>query len=85
MSHHPTDFTGDIHDAIRTSIEAVIPDAIVTIGGGGGHFTIDVIAKAFEGKTMLQSQRLVLGAIAHLMKGDRAPVHAVDKLTTAAS
>ena len=33
MSHHPTDFTGDVSDAIRDAIEAVIPDAIVTVGG----------------------------------------------------
>jgi hypothetical protein len=31
---------------------------------------------------MLESQRLVYSAIAHLMKGDLAPVHAVDKLKT---
>jgi acid stress-induced BolA-like protein IbaG/YrbA len=85
MSHHETDFSGDIHEAIREAISAAIPDAMVMVGGGGGHFTIDVISKVFEGKSMLQSQRLVLGAIAHLMKGDRAPVHAVDKLTTSAS
>ncbi|HET6585112.1 MAG TPA: BolA/IbaG family iron-sulfur metabolism protein [Nannocystaceae bacterium] len=85
MSHHDTDFTGDVSDAIRTAIETVIPDATVMVGGGGGHFTIQVVSKVFEGKSMLQSQRLVLGAIAHLMKGDRAPVHAVDKLTTSAS
>ncbi len=85
MSHHETDFQGDIHDAIRTAVEAVIPDATVIVGGGGGHFTIEVTAKVFEGKSMLQSQRLVLGAIAHLMKGDRAPVHAVDSLRTHAS
>ena len=36
----------------------------------------------FAGKSMLASQRLVYGAIAHLMSGERAPVHAVDKLTT---
>lgn len=85
MSHHETDFKGDVSDAIRAAIETVIPDAMVMVGGGGGHFTIEVVSKVFEGKSMLQSQRLVLGAIAHLMKGDRAPVHAVDKLTTSAS
>jgi acid stress-induced BolA-like protein IbaG/YrbA len=85
MSHHETDFQGDVSDAIRAAIEQVIPDAMVIVGGGGGHFTIEVISPVFEGKTMLQSQRLVLGAIAHLMKGDRAPVHAVDSLRTRAS
>jgi acid stress-induced BolA-like protein IbaG/YrbA len=85
MSHHETDFQGSVQDAIREAIEKVIPDALIMVGGAGGHFTIEVTSKVFEGKSMLQSQRLVLGAIAHLMKGDRAPVHAVDKLTTSAS
>lgn len=85
MSHHETDFSGDIHAAIRSAVEAAIPDATVIVGGSGGHYTLEVTSKVFEGKNMLQSQRLVLGAIAHLMKGDRAPVHAVDSLRTHAS
>ncbi len=85
MSNHETDFQGDVHHAIRSAIESVIPDATVIVGGAGGHFTIEVTAGVFEGKSMLQSQRIVLGAIAHLMKGERAPVHAVDSLRTHAS
>jgi len=85
MSDHPTDFTGDVTQAIRDAIEAIIPDALIIVGGSGGHFTIEVVSPVFEGKNMLQSQRLVLGAIAHLMKGDRAPVHAVDSLRTRVS
>jgi acid stress-induced BolA-like protein IbaG/YrbA len=84
MSDHPTDFQGDILAAIRTSITQVIPDANVSVEGGGGHYTIAVVSPVFDGKNMVESQRLVYGAIAHLMKGDRAPVHAVDKLTTRA-
>ena len=72
----------EILSAIRESIEKAIPDAIISVNGGGGHYSIDVISKVFEGKNMLQSQRLVLTSIAHLMKGDGAPVHAVDSLTT---
>lgn len=79
---HETDFVGSIPDAIREAIVAKIPDAEVKVEGGGGHFTIDVTSEAFAGKNMLESQRLVYGAIAHLMKGDRAPVHAVDTLKT---
>jgi stress-induced morphogen len=41
-----------------------------------------VVSAAFAGLGMLESQRLVYSAIAHLMKGDLAPVHAVDKLKT---
>lgn len=84
MSHHDTDFQGSVTDAIRDAIVAKIPGAAVKAEGGGGHFTIDVTSEAFEGKNMLESQRLVYGAIAHLMKGDRAPVHAVDSLKTRA-
>lgn len=53
--------------------------AVVEVAGGGGHFTLSVVSPVFAGQSMLNQQRLVLGAITHLMKGDRAPVHAVDK------
>ena len=82
MSHHHTDFKGSVLDAIKDAIVAKIDDAEVEVNGGGGHFTISVVSNAFEGKNMLQSQRLVYSAITHLMAGDSAPVHAVDKLVT---
>lgn len=82
MSHHPTSFEGSVHEAIAQAIEARLPGALVDVVGGGGHFTIEVTSAEFAGKTMLDSHRLVLGAIAHLMSGDGAPVHAVDRLTT---
>lgn len=82
MSDHPTDFAGSIEEAIRTSVQAKLPDAVVDVAGGGGHYTIAVVSSAFAGKSMLESQRLVLSAIKHLINGDRPPVHAVDKLTT---
>ena len=82
MSNHDTDFQGDVLTALRQAVVAKIPDAVVEASGGGGHFTLAVTSPVFAGQSMLNQQRLVLGAIAHLMKGDRAPVHAVDKLTT---
>ena len=82
MSEHPTDFVGSVEDAIRSSVTAKLPDATVEVSGGGGHYTIAVVSTGFAGKSMLESQRLVLGAIKHLINGDRAPVHAVDSLTT---
>ncbi|MBX3203718.1 MAG: BolA family transcriptional regulator [Labilithrix sp.] len=73
----------DTKESIRAAILDKIPDAdIVVDAGSGGHFTIQVVSPVFAGKNMVESQRLVYGAIAHLMKGDGAPVHAVDKLTT---
>jgi acid stress-induced BolA-like protein IbaG/YrbA len=84
MSDHPTDFQGSIPDAIKKAILEKIEGAEVEVQGGGGHFTISVVSPVFEGKSMLASQRLVYGAITHLMSGDRAPVHAVDSLKTRA-
>lgn len=75
----------DTAEAIKSAILDKIPDAqIVVDAGSGGHFTIQVVSPVFSGRNMVESQRLVYGAIAHLMKGDGAPVHAVDKLTTKA-
>lgn len=82
MSDHPTDFVGAVDDAIRSSIIAKLPDATVAVTGGGGHYTIEVVSTAFAGKTMLEQQRLVLGAIKHLINGAAPPVHAVDSLVT---
>jgi len=85
MSEHPTDFQGSVVDALREAIENAIPDAKVQVEGGGGHFSIDVVSPVFAGLSMLDSQRKVYAAIAHLMKGNMAPVHAVDSLKTRAS
>ena len=38
---------------------SALPDAVVTVDGGGGHFTIEVISAAFEGKNTLQRQRII--------------------------
>jgi stress-induced morphogen len=82
MSSHPTDFKGSVVDALREAIEQKIIDSRAEVSGGGGHFTIEVTSPAFAGKSMLESQRMVYGAIAHLMKGELPPVHAVDSLIT---
>ena len=82
MSDHPTDFVGSIPDAITSAIKGKLPDASVEVGGGGGHYNIVVISTAFAGKSMLESQRLVLSAIKHLINGAAPPVHAVDSLVT---
>ena len=82
MSSHPTNFQGSVVDALREAIEQAIPGSQAAVTGAGGHFSIEVVSAAFAGKGMLESQRLVYGAIAHLMKGDLAPVHAVDTLKT---
>lgn len=65
--------------AIREKLEG---SEVAVTQNKGGHYSIDVVSKEFEGKNMLQSQRLVLSAVSHLMKGDGAPLHAVDSLKT---
>jgi stress-induced morphogen len=55
------------------------------VSGGGGHYSIGVTSPAFAGKSMLESQRLVYGAITHLMSGSQPPIHAVDRLITKTS
>ena len=82
MSAAPT-----IEATMKAAILETIPGATVDVapGSGGGHFIVQVVSPVFEGKSMLESQRLVLGAIAHLMKGDGAPVHAIDSLKTRTS
>ena len=82
MSEHPTNFVGSIPDAIRDGVKAKLPDATVEVSGGGGHYNIVVVSTAFAGKSMLESQRLVLSAIKHLINGASPPVHAVDSLVT---
>ena len=82
MSCHPTNFQGSVVDAIKEAIEGRIANSQALVSGGGGHFSIDVTSPMFAGKGMLESQRMVYGAITHLMAGDAAPVHAVDSLKT---
>ncbi len=69
-----------IEQQVKSAIEGAIPDATVSVAGGGGHFEIEVISPVFEGQRTLARQRLVYSAIQHLMAGDTAPVHAVDRL-----
>jgi len=74
----PREIVARIEEAIR----AALPGCEVSASGAAGHFEIRVVSTAFAGKRTLEKQRLVYAAIAHLMQGDAAPVHAVDRLET---
>jgi acid stress-induced BolA-like protein IbaG/YrbA len=74
--------SASVSEKIREAIADAIPGANVEVTGGGGHYTIIVVSPAFAGLGMLASQRMVYAAIAPLMQGDDAPVHAVDSLKT---
>ena len=70
----------EVIEKIRQAVSTALPCDALEVRGSGGHFAIRVVSKAFAGKGTLAKQRLVFSAIAHLMKGDDAPVHAIDEL-----
>jgi acid stress-induced BolA-like protein IbaG/YrbA len=73
----------DLCAALRTAIEGALPGSQVEVAAGSpGHFQIGVTSDRFAGKSMVQQQQLVYSAIAHLMKGADAPVHAIDRMQT---
>jgi acid stress-induced BolA-like protein IbaG/YrbA len=73
----------NVNEQIEERIIKKVPDAQVTVkNNGGGHFSLSVVTAEFEGKSMLAKHKLVLAAIAPLMSGNNAPVHAIDNLET---
>lgn len=73
------DIAKQLHEAIASRLAGAIVE--VTIGSPG-HYALAVTSAEFAGKKPVAKQRLVYSAIAHLMAGDGAPVHAIDKLIT---
>jgi acid stress-induced BolA-like protein IbaG/YrbA len=68
---------------LREAIESALPGADVEVEArGAGHFEVRVASAAFAGLGRVQQQQKVYAAIAHLMAGDAAPVHAIDRMVT---
>jgi len=74
--------THETAEHLREAVAEALPGARVELHGDGNHFRLHVESSVFAGKRTLARQRLVLRAIAHLMKGEAAPVHAIDRLVT---
>ena len=75
----------DVASRMAEAIRGALPDAIVEVRPAGpGHFEVRVVAEVFRGRSRVQQHQLVYAAIAPLMAGDRAPVHAIDALDTGA-
>lgn len=73
-----------IEESLRQAVLAAIPGAQVEARANSpGHFQLRVVSRAFAGKSSLQQQQMVYAAIGALMRGDHAPVHAIDRLETA--
>jgi stress-induced morphogen len=70
--------------ALEQAILKAVPEAKVeVVSSGGGHYSLDVRSPAFRDRSTLERHRMVYAAIAPLMAGDNAPVHAIDTLKTA--
>ena len=79
VMNSPADLCADL----RAAIAGALPGAQVEVAAGSpGHFQIRVTSERFGGKSMVEQQQLVYAAIAHLMKGPDAPVHAIDRMQT---
>jgi acid stress-induced BolA-like protein IbaG/YrbA len=73
----------EIAERLRAAIEQALPGASASVvPRGAGHFELDVVSEAFAGLSRVKQQQLVYGAIAPLLSGDAAPVHAIDRMVT---
>jgi acid stress-induced BolA-like protein IbaG/YrbA len=73
----------EIAGRLREAILAGLPDAVVAVEPrGAGHFEVEVVSAAFAGLSRVKQQQLVYGAIAPLLRGEGAPVHAIDRMVT---
>jgi len=64
-------------EEITAKIRLALPDALVTLKdltGTQDHWEATIISSAFEGKSLIQRHRMVMGALAEEMKG---PIHAL--------
>ena len=70
--------------ALEQAILKAVPGSTVEVSSsGGGHYSLHVRSAAFRDRSTLERHRMVYSAIAPLMAGDSAPVHAIDTLKTA--
>ena len=61
--------------AIEQLIQAGMPGSQAQVTGDGSHFEVIVISKDFEGKSLLQKQRLVMTAVREQI--DSGELHAL--------
>jgi acid stress-induced BolA-like protein IbaG/YrbA len=68
---------------LREAVEAALPGASVqVVAASPGHFEVEVVSASFAGQPRVRQQQAVYAAIAPLMAGDQAPVHAIDRMVT---
>lgn len=72
----------EIAQQLAQAIERALPGSRAGVQiGSPGHFELEVTSSALVGLSRVKQQQTVYAAIAHLMAGDEAPVHAIDRMT----
>lgn len=61
---------------VKQLIEAGIPGSEVIAGGDGSHFDVTVISDAFEGKSMVEEQRMVYATLGERITSGE--IHAIN-------
>ncbi len=75
----PEEIATQLEQAIREGL----PEAEVSVRAASpGHFEVEVVSAGFEGLSRVKQQQAVYATIKHLMAGDQAPVHAIDRMVT---
>lgn len=63
-------------EEIKQLIEAGIPGSVVTAKGDGSHYEVAVVSDAFEGKSMVDEQRMVYAALGDALTS--GAIHAIN-------
>lgn len=63
-------------EEIKQLIEAGIPGSEVMAKGDGSHYEVVVVSEAFEGKSMVDEQRLVYAALGDALTS--GAIHAIN-------
>lgn len=71
----------DLMTEIKNRIENSIPNTQAEVfSASDRHYSLTVISQCFADLPQVKQHQLVYAAIADLMKGDSAPIHAIDKM-----
>lgn len=82
MSEPPPE-PGELAETMRRKIEAALPGALVRVQAlSPGHFEVEVEAEQFQDLSLLKQQQRVYAAIAPMLSGNSALVHAIDRMVT---
>lgn len=50
-------------EQVKQLIGAALPDVAITVSGDGSHFEVRVVGACFEGKSLVQKQKIVYATL----------------------